>query len=128
MSGCVGIVDSGAGSYCVAHKTLDPSNQRASGVSRGYSKEWVKQSAKIRARWIRDIGYICPGWEINSHESKDLVVDHDDGVMCRSCNGRKAALLDRVSDKPKGGDRALPDFMVNGGMNSDDGSDGPSIG
>jgi 5-methylcytosine-specific restriction protein A len=62
-----------------------------------------------RARTVADhreaYGDICPGWGIAMHEASDLTADHvrpigaggrQDGpleVLCRSCNGRKAARL-----------------------------------
>jgi 5-methylcytosine-specific restriction enzyme A len=37
----------------------------------------------------------CPGFGLPAHADADLVVDHDVGVLCRSCNGRKAATVDK---------------------------------
>jgi hypothetical protein len=41
-------------------------------------------------------GQVCPGWGRPAHESTDLVVDHDVGPLCRSCNSRKAATVDKA--------------------------------
>lgn len=46
-------------------------------------------------------GYYCPGWRLpdypghSPHPATDLVVDHDLGILCRSCNSSKAATHDR---------------------------------
>ena len=51
---------------------------------------------------VREVGWICPGWGRPPHPSEDLTADHviaqaiggAEGplqVLCRSCNGRKAA-------------------------------------
>jgi len=57
---------------------------------------WRKRSAATITAHREKFGNVCPGWRIDRHVSTDLVVDHDVGVLCRSCNGRKAATDDKV--------------------------------
>jgi 5-methylcytosine-specific restriction enzyme A len=51
--------------------------------------------------WVNANGWVCPGYLVPSHASRDLTADHvqpvslggnsygDLGVLCRSCNTRK---------------------------------------
>lgn len=69
-------------------------------------------SARTIAAWVRENGWLCPGWGRKPHPSRDLTLDHripraahgatdptNAGVLCRSCNGRKgAALQEPVGD------------------------------
>jgi 5-methylcytosine-specific restriction endonuclease McrA len=67
---------------------------------------WRQLSARAVRRWVREHGWACPGYGRGPHLSHDLTGDHpvalaaggaalpaleDVGVLCRSCNGRKAA-------------------------------------
>jgi len=64
--------------------------------SRKYDYAWNKESRRIRAAWVEAHGWVCPGWGGDEqHESHDLCVDHDVGVLCRHHNSVKAATYDR---------------------------------
>lgn len=70
---------------------------------------WRKLSAGVIRAWVRHHGWRCPGWGREEHPSLDLTADHrvplaqlmqaganlwdpaNLAVLCRSCNGRKAA-------------------------------------
>ncbi len=88
---------------CAAHKQT-----RGSTAQRGYGSAWQRYAKRMIAEHLRTVGHVCFGWQVPSHASDDLTVDHDVGVLCRSCNSRKAALHDRGRAVPHGGDRALP--------------------
>jgi hypothetical protein len=60
-----------------------------------YEGNWRTQSQHTRTAWVATHGWWCPGWDRTPHESHDLVVDHDVGVLCRSCNGAKAGGYDK---------------------------------
>ena len=66
-----------------------------------YAGGWRHHSQQLRIEWITIHGYHCPGWTMPNypghgpHPATDLVVDHDLGVLCRSCNSSKAATHDR---------------------------------
>ena len=72
-----------------------------------YAGDWRYQSKQLRLEWISINGYYCPGWAIpnyqghHPHPATDLVVDHDLGILCRSCNSSKAATHDRDRAKAK---------------------------
>ena len=84
------------GSRCPEHQALfESSRQQAKGDR--YGQEWQALSRGIRRSWIREHGWVCPGWADQSeHAAADLVVDHDVGVLCRACNGVKAATHDKT--------------------------------
>lgn len=67
-----------------------------------YDTEWRKHSKQLRDAHIAACGWWCPGWGPThpSHASTDLVVDHDDGVMCRSANALKANTVDKGLPRP----------------------------
>ncbi len=104
-----GVAFSGSGSYCPDH--LHPRNANPAG--RGYTSAWKKKSRLIRMAWISKYGNSCPGtpWCDSpnvAHYSIDLTVEHSDGtVMCRKANSRKGGGFDRLSAKPKGGNRVV---------------------
>ena len=60
-----------------------------------YNGEWRKTSPATIAQHRARYGDVCPGWQREPHEARDLVVDHDVGVLCRACNGVKAATYDK---------------------------------
>lgn len=68
---------------------------RGTTASRGYGTQWRKDSERQRKAWVEANGWTCHGWEVPSHPATDLVTDHDVGVLCRSCNARKAATVDK---------------------------------
>ena len=96
------------GTRCEEHATQ---NRRAAEQRRGpkpphyakrYDWSWRKHSKQLRDEFIqawgdRGLPPHCPGWGTPPHPTtpQDLVVDHDLGVCCRSCNSRKAQLHDK---------------------------------
>ena len=70
-----------------------------------YAGGWRHYSQQLRLEWITIHGYHCPGWTMPNypghgpHPATDLVVDHDLGILCRSCNSSKAATFDRARAK-----------------------------
>lgn len=71
----------------------------------GYDWGERKRRARAVADHLEAYGAVCPGWGRDWHEADDLTADHvrpvasggeQTGpleVLCRSCNGRKAARL-----------------------------------
>jgi 5-methylcytosine-specific restriction endonuclease McrA len=71
------------------------------------SPRWRRLAARVLRAWVRANGWWCPGYGREAHASHDLTADHIDplaakgnpwdesniGVLCRGCNGRKAADL-----------------------------------
>jgi hypothetical protein len=87
------------GSRCrICRNTRD----RAKGIATGhpYAGTWRTTSQQLRAAHVERYGWHCPGWDTPPHPSHDLCVDHGTGtgnlvVLCRACNGRKAATFDK---------------------------------
>jgi 5-methylcytosine-specific restriction enzyme A len=92
------------GTRCPAHtRTHQVQAQRAKRTRRPYTYEEQRRRAKAVDDWVAVHGWLCPGWRRPAHKSRDLTADHvhavaaggaEDGhlqVLCRSCNGRKAA-------------------------------------
>lgn len=106
---CLAYVQSPA-SYCPPH--LAKRQQRPSTAARGYNAEWRRLSEETRRAWVLERGPWCPGWERDGHwvRESDLCLDHDVGVLCRQCNGRKGGGYDRRSPGPKGGARDIPQW------------------
>lgn len=59
-----------------------------------------RRRAAVVARWVRDHGYLCPGWQRPPHAATDLTAAHVtavahgsdgelNGALCRSCNSRQ---------------------------------------
>lgn len=82
-----------------------------------YAGAWRYNSQQLRHQHIAIHGLICPGLHLDGcpqtdrHPAADLVVDHDIGVICRSCNAIKANTYDRTrhtahhnptEDRPEG--------------------------
>lgn len=67
-----------------------------------YDADWRKGSTQARADHLATHGPVCPGFTRPAHivTAADLVVDHDLGVMCRSCNAVKANTVDRGKPAP----------------------------
>jgi hypothetical protein len=100
------------GTRCEAHAT---EARRASERGRApkpphyatrYDWAWRQHSKRVRADYIetwgaRGLPPLCPGWGTPPHPTtaEQLVVDHDIGPCCRSCNSRKAATHDRAQAK-----------------------------
>jgi hypothetical protein len=97
------------GSYCRVHRIAKPRE------ARGYGQAWRKKRDGIIRAWIALHGLQCPGTRYCTVPGiahpvalHDLTVDHDYGeVMCRSANSRKGGGDDRMSNKPKGGNRIV---------------------
>jgi 5-methylcytosine-specific restriction enzyme A len=77
-------------------------NSRTTWAKRGKGQRyrsagWEQQSKVRRAQHLEVYGPICPGWARPPHACAPaaLVVDHDIGVCCRSCNAVKAATVDK---------------------------------
>lgn len=65
-----------------------------------YRGDWSEVSRLVRVQWLERHGPLCPGWGRPPHivAAQELTVDHvrpksrdELSVLCRSCNGRKAA-------------------------------------
>ena len=100
MRRCLDCGQLGQASRCEACRTKKARTYAASPQRRQYHAErydyqWRKQSKAIREAWVKEYGWLCPGWRRTPHHSTDLVVDHDRGVLCRSCNAVKANTFDR---------------------------------
>ena len=59
-----------------------------------------RRRAAAVSEWVREYGWVCPGWQRPSHESRDLTAAHSIAVahggahsaltvLCRSCNSRQ---------------------------------------
>jgi hypothetical protein len=81
--GCPTLVSSG--SRCAQHRT----EQRAK-----YSGAWQSISQTAIREHVALLGWWCPGWKTDAHDSTDLTLDHYVGVLCRGCNSRKRNLGD----------------------------------
>jgi 5-methylcytosine-specific restriction protein A len=88
------------GTRCPAHQ-----RERQAAVARErkpyhdarYGGGWKRAARATVKRHVESVGWYCPGWRRPPHPSGDLVVDHGPplSVMCRACNGRKAATVDK---------------------------------
>ncbi len=54
-----------------------------------YGAAWAATSRRAVAAHVAVHGWWCPGWRIDAHVSSDLTLDHERGILCRSCNARK---------------------------------------
>jgi hypothetical protein len=71
----------------------------------GYGRRESQRRADTVAAWIAQHGWVCPGWERDSHPATDLSADHDTpialggpqggplSVLCKSCNSARGAKL-----------------------------------
>lgn len=59
--------------------------------------DWPAQSKAAIQNYRTIHGDICPGWGVSPHPiaPSDWVTDHDEGPLCRACNGRKAGGHDK---------------------------------
>ncbi|SKF61371.1 Uncharacterised protein [Mycobacteroides abscessus subsp. abscessus] len=80
---------------CPAHRIDSPTTYQRSNPER-------KRRARAVAEHVARLGWVCPGYGVPAHESRDLTADHvlavanggGDGalaVLCRPCNSRKGA-------------------------------------
>jgi 5-methylcytosine-specific restriction protein A len=82
---------------------MDSQRTRGKRLRRPYSGTEQRRRAEAVAAHRAQSGDWCPGWGVSAHGSRDLTADHvvpvamggaeagDLAVLCRSCNGRKAA-------------------------------------
>jgi hypothetical protein len=95
------------GSRCPEHaketrRGQERGRPRPAHYTQRYDWAWRQQSKQLRAEFVnywgdRGLPPQCPGWGTPPHPTTQdqLVVDHDLGVCCRSCNSRKAQLWDK---------------------------------
>jgi len=84
---------------CLLHrrriKPLSPTAQQRDDDN----TERQRRKATVNA-WVRQHGWVCPGWERDPHPSRDLTAAHATAVaegggkgpltvLCRSCNSRQ---------------------------------------
>lgn len=65
-----------------------------------YDTAWRATSKQTRDEHLATHGPTCPGYARPAHPATDLVVDHDLGVLCRTCNAVKANTADRGKPAP----------------------------
>jgi 5-methylcytosine-specific restriction enzyme A len=96
---------------------------RGTAAQRGYGWRWQRYAHQAIAGFRASHGDICPGWSRRPHPiaPTEWTVDHHIGPLCRACNSRKAATVDRmrarraavpdrgVSQDPRLGQIALSD-------------------
>ena len=95
--GCPNLTE---GTRCAAHARARD-RARGSSAQRGYDSAWRALRAKAIRIWVRERGWVCPGWGIPPHPARDLTGDHlrwpartlaDVQVLCVGCNNRKGAI------------------------------------
>jgi 5-methylcytosine-specific restriction protein A len=72
---------------------------RGSATARGYGSAWARHAKAAIAAYRAAHGDICPGWDRAPHaiDPKSWCCDHQTGPLCRGCNSRKAATVDKLS-------------------------------
>lgn len=92
-----------AESRCTEHRRDNDRYRRQSGTNRAEPRDRARRADTV-AEHRATYGDWCPGWGREPHAADDLTADHieeiayggdDHGdlqVLCRSCNGRKAAM------------------------------------
>lgn len=88
-------------SHCLEHMRAKRRSAPLSptAVEAGKTVERRRRKAVVQA-WVREHGYMCPGWERPPHASDDLTAAHSTpvahgganselAVLCRSCNSRQ---------------------------------------
>jgi 5-methylcytosine-specific restriction protein A len=70
---------------------------RGSAHQRGYTHQWAKDARAAIARYRATHGDVCPAWDREPHLIAPHLwtCDHDVGPLCRACNSRKGATVDR---------------------------------
>lgn len=96
---------------CPRHADFTTLFKRQGSTSRLYqTRAWQRLRKSIVDDWVREHGHVCPGYRVEAHESRDLVVDHalalrrggaaldraNLRVLCRRCNSRKSLRADRA--------------------------------
>jgi hypothetical protein len=84
------------GTRCPPHQQQHNAQRWANKGGR-YNGTWRTTSKQAIAHHTQQHGMMCPGWQRPPHPAHDgdLVTDHDVGVLCRACNGVKAATFDK---------------------------------
>ena len=92
MSGCPGMTTA---TRCTSHQQAWEAERNARRPQYGNAWERFAKAAIASYRLVH--GDLCPGWRVGPHpiHPSQWTCDHDLGPMCRSCNSRKGALLDR---------------------------------
>jgi 5-methylcytosine-specific restriction protein A len=72
--------------------------QAGTTAARGYGPTWRRHAHAAIATHRAQHGDTCPGWARQPHAiaPSQWVCDHDLGPLCRSCNARKAATVDKA--------------------------------
>lgn len=97
MRPCLG-VDGARCAALVTGSRCDRCAAIVAGRSRAaYQGSWRRSAEKLVAHHRVMYGDWCPGWHRVGHVATDLVVDHDEGVICRVCNSSKAGSVDRAA-------------------------------
>lgn len=63
-----------------------------------YRGTWPTEAKRQIAAYRAQHGDVCPGWQREPHDidPADWTCDHDQGPLCRSCNGSKGGSHDRA--------------------------------
>lgn len=93
-----------SGTRCPDHtRQVDRAKTATARARRPYTNQEKLRRARAVTDWRAQHGDVCPGYGVSAHPSSDLAADHvhpvgaggsEEGplsVLCRSCNGRKAA-------------------------------------
>ena len=84
---------------CATHEAYRR-QRRGSPTERGYDAAYQRRRRDLLQLWVSEHGWVCPGYDVRPHPSRDLTADHvipmaqggKDGplaVLCRSCNSRR---------------------------------------
>lgn len=92
---CLGCDTPTTGPRCPRCQHADDNQRWATGKGDRYNTAWRKHSQQTRTAWVEAHGWNCPGYQRPPHPHRDLVVDHDLGVLCRPCNAVKASTTDK---------------------------------
>jgi hypothetical protein len=79
--------------------TISHRRARPTTTAQGYGWTWQRHARSAITAYRQTHGDICPGFGTPAHPitpPNHWVCDHDLGPLCQSCNGRKAATVDRA--------------------------------